>query len=229
MRNSLKGTIIDKISIDEFTPKSGVTEEVAVIAFYAIDEAPAQDLNTYIQRGYIDVIDAEVSPNPDVDGYYLVFVEIERSRDFLELFMRLIKDVENVTGVVEWQIEPYSADRAFAIDDPELVQHLTFGNVKESIKRFLAPSDLHIVLESDNVNFGQVKGDLKDFGHVDRIMEKYSLEDARIDLDSYESDALERMLGSQYQVSKYGSNVFIANSMNENAVVLSNLIFTHSR
>lgn len=229
MRNSLKGTIIDKVTIDEFTPKSGVTEEVAVVAFYAIDDEPAQDLNTYIQRGYIDVIDAEVSPNPDAEGNYVVFVELERNRDFLELFMRLMKDIENVTGAVEWQITPYSADRAFGIDDPELVQHLTFGNVTESIKRFLEPSDLHIILEQDNVNFGQVKGELKDFGHVDRIMEKYSLAEAKIDLDSYESDALERMLGAQYQVSKYGSNVFIANSMNENAVVLSNLIFTHSR
>jgi hypothetical protein len=229
MRNSLKGTIIDKISIDEFKPKSGVTEEVAVVAFYAIDDEPAQDLNTYIQRGYIDVIDAEVSPNPDVNGHYVVFVEIERNTDFLELFLRLVRDIENVTGAVEWQITPYSADHAFGIDDPDLVQHLTFGNVTESIKRFLAPSDLPIVLEKNNVNFGQVKGDLKDFGHVNRIMEKYSLEEAAIDLDSYESDALERMLGAQYQVSKYGSNVFIANSLNENAVVLSNLIFTHSR
>ena len=70
MRNSLKGTVLETITVDEFTPKSGVSEEVAVIAFRLNDDAPAQDLNTYIQRGYIDVIDAEVSPNPDEDGNY---------------------------------------------------------------------------------------------------------------------------------------------------------------
>ena len=31
MRNSLKGTVLETITVDEFTPKSGVAEEVAVM------------------------------------------------------------------------------------------------------------------------------------------------------------------------------------------------------
>ena len=103
MRNSLKGTVLDQITIDEFTPKSGVSEEVAVVSFYAKDDEPAQDLNTYIQRGYIEVIDAEVSPNPDKDGNYLVFVEIERNQHFLDVFLRLVKDIENLTGSLDME------------------------------------------------------------------------------------------------------------------------------
>ena len=229
MRNSLKGTILDKITIDEFTPKSGVSEEVAVVAFYATDDAPAQDLNTYIQRGYVDVIDAEVSPNPDEDGNYVVFVEVARDANFLDIFLRLVKDIENVAGSCDWKVEPFSAEQAFDIDDPALVKHLTFGKVTESIRRFLENSNIaKITLEHDTIDFGKVKGVLKDFGRVESIMGKYSLAESVIDIDSTEASALESLLGSEYQVSKYGSNVFIAHQTNENAVVLNNLIFTHS-
>jgi len=230
MRNSLKGTILPKISIDEFTPKSGVTEEVAVVALYAIDDAPAQDLNSYVQRGYVDVIDAEVSPNPDEEGNYLIFIEIARDKNFLDVLLMLIKDIENVTGPMDWNVAPFSAEHSYAIDDPGLVQHLTFGSVTESIKRFLKPSDLpNVIFENDIINFGSVQGKLRDFGQVDRILKNYTLNESLIDLDSYEASSLESMLGSEYQVAKYGSNVFIGHVTNENAVVLSNLIFTHSR
>lgn len=230
MRNSLKGTILDQVTIDEFTPKSGVSEEVAVVAFYAIDDEPAQDLNTYIQRGYIEVIDAEVSPNPDEDGNYLVFVEIQRNQHFLDVFLRLIKDIENLVGQVDWKVKPYSAEQAFDINDPELVQHLTFGNISESITRFLEHADVEkVTMDADGIiNFGRVQGKLKDFDRVENIMRNYSLNESAIDLDSTEASVLEGMLGSQYQVSKYGKNVFVASATNENAVVLENLIFTHT-
>lgn len=230
MRNSLKGTVLDKITVDEFTPKSGVSEEVAVVAFYAKDDEPAQDLNTYIQRGYIEVIDAEVSPNPDEDGNYLIFVEIARNDQFLDVLLRLVKDIENLTGKLDWKVEPYSAEQAFDIDDPALVQHLTFGDVMESISRFLQHADVSQVTTNEGIiNFGCVQGKLKDFDRVETVMKKYSLQESVIDLESSEASALNQVLGHQYQVAKYGSDVFIAHQTNENAVVLSNLIFTHSR
>lgn len=226
MRNSLKGTILDKITVDEFTPKSGISEEIAVVAFYAIDEEPAQDLNTFIQRGYIEVVDAEVSPNPDEDGNYLIFVEIARDQNFLDVFLRLIKDIENLTGSQDWNVKPYSAECAYNIDDPELVRFLTFGNVQESIKSFLLGSNLsEVFLEDNNISFGNTEARLKEFGSVNHVMKKYALSESAIDLDSPESQALESALGNRYQVSKYGSNVFIASVGSNNAIVLENLIF----
>ena len=75
----LKGTILPTVSIDEFEPKAGDNENVIVVAFYLIDQDPAEDLNTFIQRGVVDTLDVEVSPNTDDDGRYLVFVEMARN------------------------------------------------------------------------------------------------------------------------------------------------------
>ena len=67
----LAGTVLQEVSIDEFEPKAGDDLEVIVVAFYLTDEAPAEDLNTFIQRGFIDTLDVEVSPNTDEEGRYL--------------------------------------------------------------------------------------------------------------------------------------------------------------
>src|SRR4249920_668364 len=116
----LAGTVLPDVSIDEFEPKAGDEKDVIVVAFYLDDEEPAEDLNTFIQRGFIDTLDVEVSPNTDEEGRYLVFVEMSRNDTFPNKFQALLKDVENVAGEMEWEIKPYLADRTFDVNDPEL-------------------------------------------------------------------------------------------------------------
>ena len=43
-----------------------------------------RDLSRFIERGYIDVIDTEVSPGPDEDGNYMVFVEIDKNKNTMK-------------------------------------------------------------------------------------------------------------------------------------------------
>jgi len=121
----LAGTILPEVSIDEFEPKAGGDLEVIVVAFYLSDEAPAEDLNTFIQRGFIDTLDVEVSPNTDEEGRYLVFVEMSRDDTFPNKFQALLKDIGNLTGDMDWKIKTYfSDDRTFAFDDPELYNYI---------------------------------------------------------------------------------------------------------
>ena len=77
--NDLEHLILDKVSLDEFEPKSGESKNILVMGLYAVDEEPARDLSRFIERGYIDVIDTEVSPGPDEDSNYMVFVEIDKN------------------------------------------------------------------------------------------------------------------------------------------------------
>lgn len=116
----LQGVITPYISIDEFQPKSGTTQEVIVVGLYADDEDPARDLNTFIQRGAIDVLDTEVSPNPDEQGRHVLFVEFDRNELFPEMFEKFIKDIENVTGKQEWQVKPYLASNAMKLDNEHI-------------------------------------------------------------------------------------------------------------
>jgi hypothetical protein len=121
----LKGMILPMVSIDEFQPKAGEDTEVIVVAFYLMDQDPADDLNTFIQRGVIDSLDVEVSPNTDDEGRYLVFVEMSRDDTFPNKFQALLKDVENVSGPMEWKVKTYlSDDQEFDFNDPEIYKFI---------------------------------------------------------------------------------------------------------
>lgn len=117
----LAGTLLPDVSIDEFEPKAGKDVDVIVVAFYLTDEDPAEDLNTFIQRGFIDTLDVEVSPNTDEEGRYLVFVEMSRDDTFPNKFQALMKDVSNLTDKQDWRVKTYfSNGQSFNFNDPEL-------------------------------------------------------------------------------------------------------------
>ena len=77
----LQSLVKNIVSIAEFEPKTGIDNDVVVIGFYVDDESPAQDLGTFLERGVAEILDTEVSPNPDDEGYYMVFVEIDNDEE----------------------------------------------------------------------------------------------------------------------------------------------------
>jgi|TARA_B100000965_G_scaffold377836_1_gene372207 hypothetical protein len=105
--NDLQHLILNKVSIDEFEPKSGDSSEILVMGLYAKDEEPARDLSRFIERGYIDVIDTEVSPGPDEDGNYMVFVEIDKNKNTMKTVSEVLHDIKTITAVTEWNLNFY--------------------------------------------------------------------------------------------------------------------------
>lgn len=132
----LAGTILHEISIDEFHPKTGREQDVIVIAFYSADKEPAEDLNTFIQRGSVEVMGVDVSPSTDQNGHYLIFVEIARDEKFIGRFAHLMRDIENLTGKLDWQVHVYpDVDTEYSIDDIETIHGKIITDSVEYIKR----------------------------------------------------------------------------------------------
>lgn len=212
----LKGTILPTVSIDEFEPKAGDTENTIVVAFYLLDQDPADDLNTFIQRGVIDTLDVEVSPNTDKEGRYLVFVEMERNDTFPNKFQALLKDVENVAGKTDWKVRTYlSDDQEFDYNDPEVYNFVITKpdeyvskdefmkeSIKESVKSFL--KDAHIMycdFEGSNVTLGtgskKITAEVVDVGDYDAVIGRNFLGESAFRLTNrpIEATVLTGMLG----------------------------------
>ena len=100
----LQHLILNKVSIDQFEPKTGSDKEVLVMGLYSKDEEPAQDLARFIERGYIGVKDTEVSPGPDEDGNYMIFVEIQKDKETMKRVVEILNDIKSVTTVTEWHL-----------------------------------------------------------------------------------------------------------------------------
>jgi len=99
----LENLVSPKISIDEFESKSGSDDEILVVAFYVKDDQPADDLATFIERGAHKVVDTEVSPAPDDDGHYLVFVEINKDENAIQTVLNILKDLKQLVDIEKWE------------------------------------------------------------------------------------------------------------------------------
>jgi len=213
----LNGKLLPDVSIDEFTPKAGDDKDVIVVAFYLTDEEPAEDLNTFIQRGFIDTLDVEVSPSTDEEGRYLIFVEMGRDDTFPNKFQALLKDIENLTGSITWAVKTYlSDDREFAFNDPELFNYVILNpeqyvpkdefkmkDIKEGIEMFLKESyasnltvDGNIVTMSHNGR--TIVTEVVDVGDYDTVIGRNFLSESAFGLENkpYEANILSNMLGN---------------------------------
>jgi len=213
----LAGTILPDVSIDEFEPKAGKDLEVIVVAFYLNDEAPAADLNTFIQRGFIDTLDVEVSPNTDEEGRYLVFVEMSRDDTFPNKFQALLKDVGNLSGNMDWQVKTYFSDgQTFAYNDPELYNYVIIDpadyvpkdefkmvDMKEAIEDFFGASLVADLTIDGNIvtlvgNGRRIVAEVIDVGDYDTVIGRNFLSESafRVGQNPYEAKVLLSILGN---------------------------------
>ena len=116
----LQGVVTNKVSVDEFEPKTGEKEEIAVIGFYVTEQAAGDDLAKFISKSVHEHRDVEVTPNPNEDNFYMVFVEVDRKEGMVEGLRALTKDIINVSGKLDWQVKPLLSDSELSIDDPML-------------------------------------------------------------------------------------------------------------
>lgn len=215
--NDLSDTILPNISIDEYEPKAGEEKDVIVVAFFIKDLPPAEDLNTFIQRGFIDTLDVEVSPSTDEDGRYLVFVEMSRDETFLSKLNALLLDIENLVGKVSWKIKTYySGDEEFNLDDPMLGNYLILDanlyipkdkfkmkEIKEGINQFFKDSLATGLTINGNIvtimyNRNKIMTEVVDVGDYDTVIGRNFLSESAfgVGYKSYETKVLENILGN---------------------------------
>jgi hypothetical protein len=231
----LKNLVLPLISIDEFEPKLGTTEEVIVVAFYCKDELPAYDLDDFIDKSVVEVLDSEVSPNPDTHGNYLVFVEFKRQPNFWTKLYKLLDDIERVTGEMEWRVKPYLSDKKYPLKSKE-IQKLVITRVEEYVPK----SDFNLTMEdylrnSDLTGLEITEGyivfersgqklvlDLVDFGDTEELTEKLNLKESYLDLMATSSALtnLRSMLGEGWDISTIDTYFFITHNNDNRSIVV---------
>ena len=94
----LQSLVSSDVSVAEFEPKTGTDDDVVVIGFFCKDEAPAEDIATFIEKSTVNILDTEVSPNPYENGFYLVFVEVE-NENLMQTVFELLDDVSRLSVI----------------------------------------------------------------------------------------------------------------------------------
>ena len=95
----LSQLVSDKITIDQYKSKMGRDEDVAVIAFRIEDKFPAIDLMEFIEKGYSDILDADMSAGEESTGDYAVFVELGRNDELPKVLLDLLQGVGQLCDI----------------------------------------------------------------------------------------------------------------------------------
>ena len=70
--------LVDNVfEVDSYSSKMGNDQDISVISFNVKSKDAAEDLESFIEKGYKFVLDADVSPGEVKEGKYKVFVEVE--------------------------------------------------------------------------------------------------------------------------------------------------------
>ena len=206
----LQDTMLKKISIDEYEPKTGDSSEVLVLGFSLKESSQGQDLYNFLNSSIFEIRDVEVSPNPNPDNYYMVFVEMDRNEEVLENIRKIVKDVENISGSMPWVGKTHLTDdfhplfdegiSEFVITDPEKYmtkeqweqskaeeQAVVDAKVESdnSIMEFLKSSNLLKASINNNTlevedKFNEAKLEVVGFGEAKDIMAKIGVNESAI-------------------------------------------------
>ncbi len=122
--NDLANTVLKKISVDEFEPKTGTSENVLVLGFQLSENLPSKDLYKFLNNSIIEMRDIEVSPNPNPDGYYMVFVEMDRQEEVLNNIKSIVEEVERLSGKLNWEVSTILSEESIALDNDELIKYI---------------------------------------------------------------------------------------------------------
>ena len=207
----MQNYISEKISIDSFAAKLGKDEDVSVLKFQSNNKTVAEDLVNYIETGCNFILDADMSPAKNEQGLYNIYVEIERNEDLQKKIIEVIRDIEQVSGMLPWQFSFYKNENFYQLTDdnlntiiptsPSQYTLLTDDTIEEDIKQFF---------ESASIVTKRIKGKKlilkKAFTSHEMIIESFNRDvkgTYKIDRESSEQASyLSHWLGSTYSVVK---------------------------
>jgi hypothetical protein len=95
------------LGIDQFSSQIGDDSEFVTIDFAVKSSSVAEDLITWLERGYDWIIDSESSPGEVSNNKYLVFAEMNRRTSVPKKIMDMLFDLETLCGIKagDWKLK----------------------------------------------------------------------------------------------------------------------------
>ena len=236
MRNLIEGLrhgdledlVLPFISLDEY--ESNIDDTAIVVGFYVNEKGGAEDLNRFIQRSSVELLDTQISPAPDSHGYFMVFVELLNNAKLPENIEGILEEVASLTKIENWKMKVRGHDDLVPFDKEsvrEAVAEPETDPVKESVLEALSRSDLHyarfeagsLVLEGARERFAF---EFVGYGDQSTMIAEHQLDGAAdLSLTSVAaSQSLEALLGRGWSAFRIGGYDILANHAEDTCLVL---------
>lgn len=104
----LKHVSRNVVEIGYYNPKSGDEDEITVVNFFLKEFETIRSVVSFID--YIPLstlVNVSSSNFIDDNGYFLIFVELEKTKKTFDDIMTLIRNFNNLTDYEEWVVRIY--------------------------------------------------------------------------------------------------------------------------
>lgn len=221
----LEGLVLPLISIDEYESK--ISKDAIVVGFFVDDEEPANDLSRFIEKGHINVLDTDVSPAPDQYGYFMVFVEFIRDRDFYKKLMKIINMIDKLVDNKKWKFKAYGVGKIHELNLENLKKYVKVQeNEQEKAKEKLKDSILdECQFEGNILQIGR-NNSVETFlfegcANFDDLVIRFDIVNNPLDLNEeslYNINRYKRMLGETWDIIKI-KDYFLIKNINDNEYI----------
>ena len=223
-KHDLKYCVDHIFEVDSYQSKMGTDDKIVVLSFRVKPIQAAEDFVNFIEKGYEFVLDADKTSGEQSDGYYRVFVEIERSRHVGKQITEILDGIKKLADVNEFKFRYYKNFRSQPADQTTLETIVPKdGNeysirknetAMENYKNFFANSYVDdVIMEDNHIVFSKKYAEPLRFRFVDQGITVNKLREIT---ESYSANSFPEVLYltkyiGDYNISIYGNKYVLEN------------------
>jgi hypothetical protein len=230
----LRGMIYEIFEIDSFASKMGDDQNIITLSFSVKTKESADDLVSFLEKGYDFILDADVTAGEQSDGTFKVFVELERARKSHEQISEIVDGIKKLAEKDKLKFRYYKDFRSheatleniqqFVPEDPDNYGIVANESNMNNFKNFFSKSFVESIdMLDDILTIKKMYADPVRFRFVDIGEKELILNNITESLnfnDFGEVIFLSKYIGN-YNITKYGKKLTLEN--NGKALVLERL------
>lgn len=224
--NDLRGMVQNIVSVDEYVSK--IDERAIVIGFYVADLKAAEDLNRFIQKSFVELLDTEVSAAPDQKGNYMVFVEMPMNDKTAKAVADLCNDIGSLATIHKWEVNVRDVAPSEPLD-PSGVEQAIRSTLHFTLDEFFSRSDLNKITLVESFwlassDTAQMTFNVADYGSFDQVVQRNKITESAVDLSSDSlrtCKSIRSILGNAWCVDKVGHHFAVYRDDDESLLLLS--------
>lgn len=223
-QGDLRDLVYHILEIDSYKSKMGSDENIVTLSFSVKTREAADDLASFLEKGYDFILDADATSGEQSDGTYKVFVELDRSRKSPEQIMEIADDVSKLTNLNDLKFRYYKNWKSKPLDEDNLANTIPLDpenyGVKvnetnmENYKNFFNRSFVESIDMWDNIlriekKYSQpVYFKFLEFGDHENVIN--NIKESLNFNDFSEVIFLSKYIGD-YNITKYGNKITMEN------------------
>lgn len=215
------------VEIDSHKSKMGNDSDIVVVTLSTLTKESADDLSSFIERGYSFVLDADATPGETSDGTYKVFVEIERDGKAASNIIEMVDGISKLSNTDDLRFRYYKNFKSKELNSTNLeevlpttaddydvaIQEGRMQNYKNFFNRSFVED---VYMEDDMIVIKKAYADPVAFNFIDFGPTQETLDSIN---ESFNADDfaeiifLSKYIGD-YNITKYGHKLTFENEGN---------------